>query len=94
MPGATSDVGRRVGERISSLFAQMVWRHRRTPRPTLSVGVATLTAHDRTAVADDLVRQADEAMYAAKRAGRGRVVTTNELKGNPGQSPIFGPSLT
>ncbi len=44
---------------------------------TLSVGLVEANEHDMTA--DDLLHAADEAMYAAKRAGRDRIVTTNDF---------------
>ncbi|MHC4589880.1 MAG: GGDEF domain-containing protein, partial [Planctomycetota bacterium] len=40
MPGAPTDVGVKVGQRIRSLFGQLAWTHRQLPRPTLSIGVA------------------------------------------------------
>ncbi|WP_428413418.1 GGDEF domain-containing protein [Pararhizobium sp.] len=41
---------------------------------TLSIGVATLEARSTTVSAEDVQRQADEALYLAKRQGRNRVV--------------------
>lgn len=48
----------------------------RAPRLTVSVGVATFPADGTTL--DDLVAAADRRLYAAKRAGRNRVVAEDE----------------
>ena len=64
--------GASVAERISMLFAQMPWPHVEPGRPSLSIGVAEhdVTSHDDV---DGLIRLADQALYASKRGGRGRV---------------------
>jgi diguanylate cyclase (GGDEF)-like protein len=80
MPGASSAIGIKVAERIRSLFGQLAWAHARFPRPTLSIGVAAA----RPGEMDDpreLIRRADEAMYAAKRAGRAQVAAWGNLRG-------------
>jgi diguanylate cyclase len=43
-----------------------------------SVGVAALAAEDPTVTADQLLGRSDAAMYAAKRAGKGRIVGSRE----------------
>lgn len=73
LPGANQEVAERVAQRIMSLYAAhpaamsigAAW-------PTLSAGIASLN-QDRAGSADDLKRIADEALYASKHAGRGRV---------------------
>ncbi|MEJ5945600.1 sensor domain-containing diguanylate cyclase [Pseudokineococcus basanitobsidens] len=47
-------------------------------RVGVSVGVAHLAVEDTTPTAAELLRRADAAMYAAKRAGKGRIVTHDE----------------
>jgi len=80
MPGAPTDVGAKVAQRIRSLFGQLAWTHAQLARPTLSIGVAAA----RPGELDDpreLIRRADEAMYAAKRAGRAQVAAWREVRG-------------
>jgi len=50
-------------------------------RATISLGVAE--RNERTAIADDMLRLADEAMYAAKRAGRNRIQVAASQQGTP-----------
>lgn len=56
----------KVAERIRKAFAQ-----KRIDHCTLSLGVASLSPQNSSM--EDLIRQADEAMYRAKRAGGNRV---------------------
>ena len=79
MPGASGEIGIKVAERIRALFGQLAWAHTQLRRPTLSIGVAGV----RPGELDDpreLIRRADEAMYAAKRAGRARVAAWSEVR--------------
>jgi diguanylate cyclase (GGDEF)-like protein len=66
----SSEEATAVGERVRKALAE----HRRGHvLPTISVGVATFPAQAGTA--DDLLRKADVALYAAKFAGKDRVQT-------------------
>ncbi len=80
MPGATADIGVKVGHRLGTLYRQMAWPHTAVQRPTLSIGVASI----RPGQVDDpqeLLRRADQAMYAAKRDGRARITSYRDLRG-------------
>jgi diguanylate cyclase (GGDEF)-like protein len=79
MPGASGEIGAKVADRIRSLFGQLSWPHAQLTRPTLSIGVAAA----RPGEMDDpreLIRRADEAMYAAKRAGRAQVAAWSDTR--------------
>ena len=80
MPATSSDVAETVARRICSLFGQLPWPYSSPARSTLSIGVvaAVLSSLDEP---QDLIRCANEAMYAAKRSGRARVKNYSELRG-------------
>ncbi|MHC4416267.1 MAG: GGDEF domain-containing protein [Planctomycetota bacterium] len=80
VPGQPAEVGTTVAQRISSLFRQMPWPHAEPGQPSLSLGVASALLVD-LGEPVELIRRADEAMYASKRAGRARITSYHELRG-------------
>jgi diguanylate cyclase (GGDEF)-like protein len=72
LPGATLEAAGRLAERVRRVLEQSYWTWQGTPWTlTASFGVAHW---NETAVQlDALVSQADQALYAAKAAGRNRV---------------------
>ena len=72
LENADAEAGRRIGERLLSLLAEDFFVAGRSVRVSASVGVAVV---DGTwPVASDVLRAADQAMYGAKRTGKGQVV--------------------
>jgi len=69
MNGAVESL-ERVRQRLASMLAKTEWK---SVGVTCSAGVAERT--DKCATASDLVREADNALLAAKQAGRDRIVT-------------------
>jgi diguanylate cyclase (GGDEF)-like protein len=77
LPGAPESAARAVAERIrATLESSPIQVEDLAIRVTSSAGVATLAPSERPAdqTLSKLVRRADEALYAAKRDGRNRVV--------------------
>ncbi len=73
--GATLGTAMDVAERIRGQVADL--RAGQDSVATISIGVAVLDGHRD---AEDLLEQADKAMYAAKQAGRDRVVRADTLE--------------
>ncbi|MBN93524.1 MAG: hypothetical protein CL928_05540 [Deltaproteobacteria bacterium] len=73
LPGATADLASLVAERIrSSIQALQIPWNDGTLSLTVSIGVAEWTQHMKS---DDLIAEADQALYQAKNLGRDLVVT-------------------
>lgn len=70
LPATTGEGARQAAERLRACIADIRLDDLPAVRLTVSVGVATLLPDED---ADRLVARADDAMYAAKRAGRNRV---------------------
>lgn len=74
LPGATLDVARARAESLRRAVAQIRVPGDKTPIAlTISVGVASLD-RDARQPTDDLLKRADQALYAAKQHGRNRVI--------------------
>ncbi len=74
LPESTADVAHTVAERLRSVVEQHVFKYDDKPYPvTISLGVATTTGGG-AVTPTDLIREADEKLYEAKRQGRNRVV--------------------
>ncbi len=74
LPESTVDAGLTVSERIRALVEGHHFQYEgRSFQITISLGVVT-TRGDESLTPAELIRQADERLYQAKRAGRNRVV--------------------
>jgi diguanylate cyclase (GGDEF)-like protein len=70
IPEAAKDAARSLSERLRKNLSEMKFED--LPPITISLGIATYPNDGKDA--EDLIRKADAAMYAAKRAGRNQVV--------------------
>lgn len=84
------EVGAAGGQEVAERIRERVAResiNRKGDRITISIGMAMFAEHGDSP--ELLFQQADQALYAAKAAGRNRVVTaTGEIKANQGKGPI------
>src|SRR6476661_1986412 len=81
----TSKSGARLyADRIRYVLSTWTFAHGR--RVTASFGIASLP-EDVAPAADELIRAADEALYAAKRAGKNRVSVHEDIGAAPGVEP-------
>jgi diguanylate cyclase (GGDEF)-like protein len=79
--GASQEEARGTAERIRAALAECRWTHRPL---TASFGIAT--SGPGVACVDDLVQQADAALYLSKQHGRDRVTHHDDRPGSP--SPV------
>jgi diguanylate cyclase (GGDEF)-like protein len=77
LPGADLETARGRAEALRAAFAEMRSEYEgKILQGTLSLGVAAFPIHGEQA--GELVHAADEALYAAKHAGRNRVVANGD----------------
>jgi len=75
LPGVDRETGRAIAERLRQAVAdQEVEYDGGTFRVTISLGVATVHPDGGEVQEDEILKQADDALYAAKENGRNRVV--------------------
>ncbi len=76
MPGAPFDAALVRAEQLRAKFERLrIVSNSVTLQATISLGVAAFPQHGKTS--DELLRVADDALYAAKAAGRNRAVAAN-----------------
>jgi diguanylate cyclase (GGDEF)-like protein len=81
MPETDQKAAVKVAERLRGTLAKLQLAHGAAgarPNVTFSIGIATRIP-DETVCADWLLMKADEALYAAKHAGRNRVVCADQV---------------
>lgn len=80
LPGTSLEHAEMLGERIRRAIESRRLKKRRTEEDlgvvTMSMGVAL---YERTDSTESLIERADECLYAAKRAGRNRVMKENDV---------------
>lgn len=74
LPGASLEGAQIIAEVIRRTIEQKTFQTKKTPfQITISIGVAPL-AHDRHECVEDMIQDADTALYQAKATGRNKVV--------------------
>ena len=83
LPEATRELGVQIADRIrQTIERKTIQAYDERIQVTVSVGVAFLP--EDAASAEKLIERADQAMYEAKRAGRNRVISADQLKEGAG----------
>jgi diguanylate cyclase len=81
LPNATLDAAKTIAERIRASLAGREVKKRKSNQSfgniTVSIGVAQLQTGES---ADDFIRRVDDCLYAAKGAGRNRVISEQDIK--------------
>jgi diguanylate cyclase (GGDEF)-like protein len=74
LPGATLEATLAMGEAIRAAVEDLALPHVASPvQPTVTVSIGAAAASGRALAPEELVKEADIALYAAKQAGRNRV---------------------
>ncbi|MDA0990703.1 MAG: diguanylate cyclase [Verrucomicrobia bacterium] len=93
LPQANAEDSRAFGERfIDRLRAHVFCPNTHQLHITVSIGVATLGETDTPATSDELLSQADRALYMAKRAGRDRLAVWPGLAGASTDTTTLAPA--
>jgi len=92
-PGATVEDAQERAERLRAGVEQLRIQYSGAmlPNVSISIGVAAAPAHG--SVPQELMRAADEALYAAKHAGRNRICTAGSLETAGVLAPKRAPEL-
>lgn len=77
LPGTDAATAMEVAERVRQTVEELGLNHPSSPIGVLAISVGVASMWAREGDADSLVRAADAALYAAKAAGRNRVVGRN-----------------
>jgi diguanylate cyclase len=81
LPDATLEAAQTIAERIRASLAGREVKKRKSNQSfgniTVSIGVAQLQMGES---AEDFIRRVDDCLYAAKRAGRNRVISEQDIK--------------
>jgi len=86
LPEADEDAARIGAERLRHAIEQVDFSAQHRPIPLrISIGVSVIEAGDDFAA---LLRRADQAMYAAKRSGRNRVIGPADMLRHPHPHPV------
>ena len=94
MPHTSLDLGLSVADRIRRETTTTTIQYLKIPHGlTMSVGLANLT-QDAPATGEAMLAMADQALYAAKQAGRDRVVTHQQLQQEVQEIPANATSVS
>ncbi len=88
LPEVDADSARKRAERIRNATAEMIVKLREQPLERISVSIGLAIFPDDARNGIDLLRNADAALYRAKRAGRNRIMTVDDDKTASGSKDI------